>query len=319
MASPQRVVHQIAPGVPSSGEPVVDFGASLFLGPWEALKGAVLGVAGVFIDPIQGAAEGGLPGFLWGVGTGVTGVVLKPVAGALTGTHVGACRAPPLLYHGPSPPRPPPPPPPTHILYSVVNGVNNLIGGTRDGVNVGLDAIESESSITRAAAAGLTPPPVAYPPPVVCVFAQPPAKRRVILQRSPHHTHTRAQAFTHTHTHTHTASHSYAPRSTSPIRTYADLAAYPNYSPNYARAPSPARASTYVSPPPPPPAFPPPPPAAFPPPNAGGSPKAATAPASVNAIMAEALARSFAKGEITKAEYEAALQKLVASSDSSAA
>jgi uncharacterized membrane protein len=35
--------------------------------------------------------------------------------------------------------------------------------------------------------------------------------------------------------------------------------------------------------------------------------------------MAEALARSFAKGEITKAEYEAALQKLVASSDSSAA
>jgi hypothetical protein len=119
MASPQRVVHQIAPGVPSSGEPVVDFGASLFLGPWEALKGAVLGVAGVFIDPIQGAAEGGLPGFLWGVGTGVTGVVLKPVAGALTGTHVGACRAPPLLYHGPSPPRPPPPPTPhPHTLFS---------------------------------------------------------------------------------------------------------------------------------------------------------------------------------------------------------
>lgn len=45
--------------------------------------GIVNGVAGIVMDPLAGAAEGGVKGFAKGVCTGVVGIVTKPTSGML--------------------------------------------------------------------------------------------------------------------------------------------------------------------------------------------------------------------------------------------
>lgn len=58
-------------------------GEALLDGGREFGRGMALGVAGVVMQPIRGAEEEGVTGFVKGVGKGVAGLVAKPVAGAL--------------------------------------------------------------------------------------------------------------------------------------------------------------------------------------------------------------------------------------------
>ncbi|KAF4130859.1 Vacuolar-sorting-associated 13 protein C-terminal [Phytophthora infestans] len=58
-------------------------GTGLIHGTKQLGKGIFAGVTGVITAPAQGAMQGGLPGFIEGVGKGLIGVAVKPAAGVL--------------------------------------------------------------------------------------------------------------------------------------------------------------------------------------------------------------------------------------------
>ncbi|KUF96105.1 Acid phosphatase [Phytophthora nicotianae] len=58
-------------------------GTGLIHGTKQLGKGIFAGVTGVITAPAQGAIQGGLPGFIEGVGKGLIGVAVKPAAGVL--------------------------------------------------------------------------------------------------------------------------------------------------------------------------------------------------------------------------------------------
>ncbi|GMF24638.1 unnamed protein product [Phytophthora fragariaefolia] len=58
-------------------------GTGLIHGTKQLGKGIFAGVTGVITAPTQGALQGGLPGFIEGVGKGLIGVAVKPAAGVL--------------------------------------------------------------------------------------------------------------------------------------------------------------------------------------------------------------------------------------------
>lgn len=59
------------------------FGTGLFYGTKQLGQGIVAGVTGVVTAPARGAMNGGLAGFVEGVGKGLIGVAIKPAAGVL--------------------------------------------------------------------------------------------------------------------------------------------------------------------------------------------------------------------------------------------
>lgn len=59
------------------------FGTGLFYGTKQFGQGIVAGVTGVVTAPARGAMNGGLAGFVEGVGKGLIGVAIKPAAGVL--------------------------------------------------------------------------------------------------------------------------------------------------------------------------------------------------------------------------------------------
>lgn len=67
----------------SEQQRVAHVGQGLMVGGQRLATGIVGGLTGVFTEPVKGAKQGGLTGFLHGSAKGVLGLVTKPAAGAL--------------------------------------------------------------------------------------------------------------------------------------------------------------------------------------------------------------------------------------------
>ncbi|GBG70050.1 hypothetical protein CBR_g4878 [Chara braunii] len=66
-----------------SKQPVEDIGDGLLEGGQALFKGVFRGVSGLVLKPLEGAKDGGVEGFVHGVGKGIIGAAVQPVSGVL--------------------------------------------------------------------------------------------------------------------------------------------------------------------------------------------------------------------------------------------